>query len=84
MFEIDIQNYVRRKCIDILETVLFERFVFFCIFLNAVSIAFDNPSDDGLKDDRSFIFRAQRALELFFTVSFGLEMVIKVSVRKCR
>ncbi|MES1907626.1 MAG: hypothetical protein MHM6MM_000707 [Cercozoa sp. M6MM] len=74
VFRLPINNFVRRMCINVVDTKTFDFVILFIIVANSVIIALDNPIEEKSDAFKSFL----RSSDIFFAAAFALEMLVKV------
>ena len=68
------ENPVRVKCKQISEHPLFDQVILVCILTSSLALACDNPLSDQESDFNKFL----KGVDLFFSIIFMFELVIKV------
>ena len=69
-----MQNPVRRRIYMLVSGRSFEYFIILLIFLSSIALALDSPS----LTDASKLKKVLNGLDIFFTIAFALEVVLKI------
>jgi hypothetical protein len=67
-------NPLRLACLTVIQNFWFHQFILACIILNSITLAMDQPAVENPAELQAFLDGS----EIFFTVVFCLEMVLKV------
>lgn len=74
LFIFSVRSCIRLRCFKIISNQWFENFILIIILVSSVTLGFDNPLENPDSSQKRFL----SFMDVFFTILFTIEMILKV------